>query len=1672
MVIVAAFGDTLTTPTSTNLTFVSLGSATNGSIDDLQIWAAIARRPLTGEVISVGHSTSQMCAGWALAYQGAGITSTASLALSGTQEYDTASGGSYVVPDDNVLLLTLYRNSGTSSSAPAGERGWEAATGDDYCGLHYKYVPHAGTELLEPETNAWAWAHILTLGIKLHLPNSVWDVDDRSNDYNVRVTNLGKTVERIGGGNEGVRFNRIPQSGKHAVAFSGDLRTGSPTYTQLGFSKAGNPYTGDDPDVFYIYNTSSTFILHNNGSTVDSSTGSDGDGTDTAIMFFDLDNDLFYMSYNGSNLFGGDPAAGTGGVSITGLADYLPHVMLASNVAVTADSMPDSLPAGWGGFDAGATIWDSADGDYDISGGGIKAISTSVFQGNRTNGFKSSGKYVFEFFIDYEDSGNDVDGGANFGTSTASFFADDSGSGPPNGYSVYWQGGLGGGGYWAIRDNNNFMYFGNDYGVIPNGVDVTVRIFLDLDTEKVYVQINDTNVFGHDPAAGTGGGTIAARSYAPMAASVYNGVVHVINTRPDNLPSGWEPWDEVGAPADTVDDLTAANLTNTAPVLGAPALSIYTPKWKWDSAGKSSDITLSGNDLIATGASDTDNNVRGLVSKSSGKWYWEILFTTATTNSTGLGLINASAGLDTWMGDGTQNDGFATYRHTTIWDKGGLPVGSAPGWTSGDRIGVAWDADNELFWITKNGSTWFGDTNTGNPASGTGGLDYSSIDAGPYFPAISLGNGDSATLKPNATDWSYTAPSGFVAIEDTGVVAASLTNTAPVLGPATLLQKHALTAAALTNTAPVLGPAFLPHALSAAALTNTAPVLGAPETAAGAPFWRFIGVSNVVEVATNAHTLVTTGISETLLPGDLIIACIGSRNNTASAITLPSGEWSLVEDELSTNTTANAVGAIPSGTMAMCIRGASNPSFAFTHPGTVSVARGQLIVYRPVNGVAEKDTQVSTTTGTSTTSISTTGLTTALNEELLVRMLVNGRNGTFTAFDAATDPTTSSGSNSAQTANPIAGTWQERSDAGTTTGNNMGLAIGDAIRATAGATGNFTATSSASCAHVSITAAFRFRADSMVAGALTNTAPVLGAPVFAELTGGLVAAPLTNTAPVLGPATLLQIHVLGAAALTNTAPVLGAPALTKVLSAAALTNTAPTLGAPLLTKVLSAAALTNTAPVLGPATMRYNLSAANLTNTAPILGASVTLGQIHVLGAATLTNTAPVIGAPTIAGQGDIIASALTNTSPVLGPAIIGQRHVLTSAGLTNTAPVLGPAQGGYNLPAGAALTNTAPVLGPATIGQAHALTAAALTNTSPVLPGLSLGGSMSAAPLTNTAPVLGPATIGQVHVLTSAGLTNTAPVLPALSLTGQGALLPAALTNTSPDLGTATIGQRHVLGAATLVNTAPVLGPAQAGKVLPVASLTNTAPVLGPATIRQAHALTGSLTNTAPTLGTPPLGQRHVLTAVPLTPDSPVIPGIVLGVVGVMAAAPLTNTAPVLGPAAIGQTHVLGAAPLVNSAPVLGAPGLIQVVSLSPAALENNAPLIGAPAFGQRHILVPAALTNTAPTLPSVQMIPGGVMAAFNLANTSPLIGSPDFRERYTLVAGALANSSPVLGPARLPARLVAANFMNTSPVLPIGRLNPRYWTKPNSLSGRLNGANLLSGELKDSVNLEGGWP
>lgn len=231
------------------------------------------------------------------------------------------------------------------------------------------------------------------------------------------------------------------------------------------------------------------------------------------------------------------------------------------------------------------------------------------------------------------------------------------------------------------------------------------------------------------------------------------------------------------------------------------------------------------------------------------------------------------------------------------------------------------------------------------------------------------------------------------------------------------------------------------------------------------PAWNFVSVGTAAEVASGNLTLNEPSGAAS---GDLLVACIAYRSN--AAFTLPAG-WALVATQQSSGDT-DATNGIASGVMAYIVRGGSAPSYAFTRTAG-DVARGAVVAYRD-NSPSPYDTGSANTLAVASATVTTGTFNTAQAGELIVAMVACGDTLTTSAFDAATDPATASGATDTTT-EPTAGTWIERLDSSTGTGADTAIAIADAVRATAGATGTIQATVSAIARHVMIAGAFRLR---------------------------------------------------------------------------------------------------------------------------------------------------------------------------------------------------------------------------------------------------------------------------------------------------------------------------------------------------------------------------------------------------------------------------------------------------------------------------------------------------------------------------------------------------------------------------------------------------------------------
>lgn len=170
---------------------------------------------------------------------------------------------------------------------------------------------------------------------------------------------------------------------------------------------------------------------------------------------------------------------------------------------------------------------------------------------------------------------------------------------------------------------------------------------------------------------------------------------------------------------------------------------------QWNSADKNASITLSNSDRDATGGSLV--SVRGLLSRSSGKYYFEVQFNTSVASA--------------WCGLGTSGASLSNYVGATASSAGVASAGNAVNtWTKdqagtftisvGDIIGYAVDMTAGKAWVSKN-NVW---QLSGDPAAGTS--QWISGLSGSVYPMASPAS-SSMRISTKTAELTYSPPSGF-----------------------------------------------------------------------------------------------------------------------------------------------------------------------------------------------------------------------------------------------------------------------------------------------------------------------------------------------------------------------------------------------------------------------------------------------------------------------------------------------------------------------------------------------------------------------------------------------------------------------------------------------------------------------------------------------------------------------------------------------------------------------------------------------------------------------------------------------------------------------------------------------------------------------------------------------
>jgi hypothetical protein len=180
-------------------------------------------------------------------------------------------------------------------------------------------------------------------------------------------------------------------------------------------------------------------------------------------------------------------------------------------------------------------------------------------------------------------------------------------------------------------------------------------------------------------------------------------------------------------------------------------------------------ISITDGNLNFSDATSTSKTCVGSMTASSGKWYFEM--TCTNTGVYYVGLIDKQSQSESWY----RNNG----SYSSSFGGGGTTGYSS--WTTNNVIGVAWDVDAGKIWYAKD-NTW----QSGNPSSGTS--PTNTFTAGLLLlPEIYTDNSagtKSGSFNFGQRPFTYTPPSGYVALNTYNLPAGSITTSGSFTGNA------------------------------------------------------------------------------------------------------------------------------------------------------------------------------------------------------------------------------------------------------------------------------------------------------------------------------------------------------------------------------------------------------------------------------------------------------------------------------------------------------------------------------------------------------------------------------------------------------------------------------------------------------------------------------------------------------------------------------------------------------------------------------------------------------------------------------------------------------------------------------------------------------------------------
>lgn len=198
----------------------------------------------------------------------------------------------------------------------------------------------------------------------------------------------------------------------------------------------------------------------------------------------------------------------------------------------------------------------------------------------------------------------------------------------------------------------------------------------------------------------------------------------------------------------TYDSMTDVP-TLTSPT--AANFAVLNPLWK------GANITLSAANLNASMSATSDASFSSTITITSGKWYWESVITSPSTDYPYIGVATPNFNYQAVGGSCIRSSatGFFKASNATKWNLSSSSYGSS--FVANDVMMIAYDADSGKIYFGKNG-TWDASS---DPAAGTNPA-FTGVNA-PVTPAGFVYN-CSWIMNFGQRPFAYTPPTGFVAL--------------------------------------------------------------------------------------------------------------------------------------------------------------------------------------------------------------------------------------------------------------------------------------------------------------------------------------------------------------------------------------------------------------------------------------------------------------------------------------------------------------------------------------------------------------------------------------------------------------------------------------------------------------------------------------------------------------------------------------------------------------------------------------------------------------------------------------------------------------------------------------------------------------------------------------------